>query len=138
MNLGGRPKNIETPEELWEYFLAYTKHVKENPMIVTDWVGGMGKEVERKKERPLTIDGFCNYVEDLGVTGNVDYYLSNYKGMYSEFLGICSRIKRTIREDQITGGMCGVYNPSITQRLNGLAEKQEQTGAVKITVTSKK
>jgi len=38
---------------------------------------------------------------------------------------VCSRIKKSIRKDQIEGGMVGQYNPSITQRLNGLVEKQE-------------
>ena len=30
-----------------------------------------------------------------------------------------------IRQDQIEGGMSGIYNPSITQRLNGLTDKSE-------------
>jgi hypothetical protein len=30
-----------------------------------------------------------------------------------------------IRNDQIDGGMVGQYNPSITQRLNGLVEKTD-------------
>ena len=33
--------------------------------------------------------------------------------------------REEIREDQIIGGMLSFYNPSITQRLNGLVEKQE-------------
>jgi hypothetical protein len=32
-----------------------------------------------------------------------------------------------IRQDQIEGGMVGQYNPSITQRLNGLTEKTDVT-----------
>ena len=35
----------------------------------------------------------------------------------------CSHIKELIRLDQISGGMAGIYNPSITQRLNGLKEE---------------
>jgi DNA polymerase II small subunit/DNA polymerase delta subunit B len=46
---------------------------------------------------------------------------------YSEFTAICSRIRKEIREDQITGGMVGQYNASITQRLNNLKEQVEQT-----------
>jgi hypothetical protein len=44
--------------------------------------------------------------------------------MFSE---VCSRIKKSIRADQIKGGMAGIYNPSITQRLNNLVERQENT-----------
>ena len=49
----------------------------------------------------------------------------NKDGLYNDFVGICSRIKEWIREDQITGGLLGQYNPSITQRLNGLTEKTQ-------------
>ena len=35
----GRTKLIESPERLWELFLQYKKHAKENPIIVKDWVG---------------------------------------------------------------------------------------------------
>ena len=36
-------------------------------------------------------------------------------------------IREVIRRDQIEGGMVGQYNPSITQRLNGLKEQTEST-----------
>ena len=41
--------------------------------------------------------------------------------------------REEIRENQIIGGLLGFYNPSITQRLNGLVEKQsnEVTATVK-------
>lgn len=49
----GRPKNIETPEIMWQLFQQYKKDTKSNPFIVKDWVGGVGKEVFREKK---TID----------------------------------------------------------------------------------
>jgi len=39
-----------------------------------------------------------------------------------------------IRQDQISGGMVGQYNPSITQRLNGLVEKSQVENDGKIEV----
>jgi hypothetical protein len=50
-----------------------------------------------------------------------------YDQSYSAYLPICSHIKKLIRQDQIEGGMVGQYNPSITQRLNGLTEKTDVT-----------
>ncbi len=44
---------------------------------------------------------------------------------YQEFVSICSHIKKEIRSQQITGGMLGMFNPSITQRLNNLVEKTD-------------
>lgn len=118
-------KKIETPERLLELFNEYTKDTKSNPFIVTDWVGGIGKEVERKKERPLTMEGFENYCFKTGVIENLKRYFTNPDGAYDDYRDICSRIKETIRQDQIEGGMAGIYNPSITQRLNGLVEKNQ-------------
>jgi hypothetical protein len=76
-------------------------------------------------ERPLIFEGFYNYCYDK--IGCIDQYFENRDGRYSEYVAICSRIKRVIREDQITGGMAGQYNPSITQRLNNLTERVDTT-----------
>lgn len=121
----GRPKDIESPEKLLEYFQEYKKSTKGNPFTVTDWVGKDADKVERPKEKPLTIEGFECYLYDQDIIGDLGDYFSNKDGRYSEFTTICSRIKKEVRSDQIAGGMAGIYNPSITQRLNGLVEKSE-------------
>ena len=118
-------KNIETPEIMWEHFLAYKKQVKDNPIIVKDWVGKDATNVYREKEKPLTFVGFQNYLDDNNIITDVTDYFENKDNRYSDFIRICSRIKRNIQDDQIAGGMVGIYNPSITQRLNGLVDKKE-------------
>jgi hypothetical protein len=116
-------KYIETPEKMWELFEAYRKEVKDNPRFVYDYVGRDGTEVQKRLERPLTIEGFKNYCYD--VVGSIQHYWINFEDNYNEYQPICSRIKEQIRQDQIEGGMVGQYNPSITQRLNNLTDKQE-------------
>jgi hypothetical protein len=120
----GKHKYIETPEKMWELFEAYRKDVKDNPRFVFDYVGKDGTEVRKPLERPLTMEGFKCYVWDVE-RFTVEQYFTNQDGAYTEYLGICSRIKETIRRDQIEGGMVGQYNASITQRLNGLVDKKE-------------
>jgi hypothetical protein len=127
----GKNKYIETPEILWQHFLNYKKFVKDNPIIVKDWVGKDAIDVYREKERPLTIEGFENYLEDNEIINNLSNYFANSNNNYSNYSTICSRIKRNVREDQIAGGMVGIYNPSITQRLNNLVEKSEVTNIEK-------
>jgi hypothetical protein len=83
----------------------------------------MGTQVERKKEKPLTMEGFSMFCWDK--ISQVKDYFSNRDGRYGEYVLICARIKEAIRQDQIEGGMSGMYNPSITQRLNGLVEKTQ-------------
>jgi len=122
----GKRKYIETPEKMWDYFEAYAQLTKSNPFKVQDYVGKDGIEVYRLRERPLTMEGFDNYLFKNKIINDVSHYFSNEGGRYEAYIGICSRIRKAIRNDQIEGGMCNVYNTSITQRLNGLVEKSEQ------------
>lgn len=121
----GKHKYIETPEKMWELFEAYKAQTKSNPILVQDFVGKDGDEVNRKKERPLTIDGFECWCYDNDIISNLSNYFANSDNKYSEYSTICSRIRKAVRTDQIEGGMSGIYNPSITQRLNGLTDKSE-------------
>ena len=121
----GRPRMIQDPNDLLKYFKDYFKAVKANPILVKDWVGKDAEPVYREKERPCTMEAFENYVEDMGGPSDLAHIFSNRDGAYSDFVAICSRIKREIRSDQIEGGMAGIYNPSITQRLNSLKDVSE-------------
>ena len=124
----GRPKgtkNINTPAKMWEYFQSYKSEVKSNPILIKDWVGSHAIQVDREKERPLTFIGFQNWLEDNDIITDPTDYFENKDNRYADFVRICSRIKQNIKDDQITGGMAGIYNPSITQRLNNLVEKTE-------------
>jgi len=116
-------KYIETPELLLELFEQYVKETKSKPFIIKDWVGGIGKEVLREKEKPLTLEGFSVYC--FNAIGGCMQYFKNTDDRYVDYIPICSHIKELIRLDQISGGMAGIYNPSITQRLNGLVDKVE-------------
>lgn len=121
----GRPNKIKDPQHLWDLFKAYRDKTKKNPILVQDYVGKDANMVFREKERPLTIEGFENYCADEGIIKDLSHYFANTNGRYKRFLTICTRIKKVVREDQIAGGMAGIYNPSITQRLNNLVEKQQ-------------
>lgn len=118
-------KYIETPEKMWELFQDYVKDVKSKPFIVIDYVGKDGDRVEREKEKPLTMVGFECYVYNQGLNGDLSHYFSNKDDRYTDYVAICSRVLKNIKADQIEGGMANQYNPSITQRLNGLTEKTE-------------
>lgn len=128
----GKHKYIETPERMKELWDEYKTHVKSNPRYIYQ-LDKTGKLVPIPQECPLTEIGFyefvCDHPETKFDTDNPDLsdYFENKDNRYSNYIRICSRIKRQIRNDHITGGMVGQYNPSITQRLNGLKEQVEQT-----------
>lgn len=123
----GRFKLISSPEMMWELFDKYKRWVSDNPIEVEDYVGKDALRVMRQKPRPLTMEGFeCFVMSNTDISyPDLSQYFSNKDDAYSDFSAICSRIRHEIRHDQISGGMAGIYNPSITQRLNGLVDKTE-------------
>ena len=130
----GRPRNIESPDELWKIFQEYVadSKQKEKEWLKIQYVGKEGEKREDALKLPLTIEGFKRYCWDVEV-GCIDHYLKNTNNEYAEYCHICSRIKNSIRENQILGGMLGVFNPSITQRLNSLVENTDiKSGGEKI------
>jgi len=94
------------------------------------YVGKDGQRVTDDLKVPMTMEGFERFCYDN--YGCVGQYFDNKDGLYSDFVAICSYIRKEIRENQIIGGLLGIYNPSITQRLNGLTEKTqtELTGKI--------
>lgn len=132
-----KQKYVETPEKMWSLFCEYKESVKNNPLLKIEQkkgtvIYGKGFEGDAAADivalplmRPLTMEGFENYLADADIITDLSHYFSNKDNRYTAYVAVCRRIKNVIRDDQITGGMCGVYNPSITQRLNNLVEKSQ-------------
>jgi hypothetical protein len=122
-------KYIETPKKMWDLFTEYKNSVKENPILVEDYVGKDAERVFRQKEQPLIFEGFECFVMDKEIINYPDLseYFEGKNESYRDYFPICSRIKREIRHDQIKLGFLNLINPSITQRLNGLTEKTDVT-----------
>lgn len=118
-----KKKYIESPEKMWELFLAYKKKTKSKPRYDNVLNGKTSEIIPIPRETCLTMEGFENYCEE--VIGHVHQYFANQDNLYGDYMSICSRIRRHIRQDQIEGGMAGIYNASITQRLNGLVDKKD-------------
>ena len=119
----GKNKYIETPEKLWELWELYRDDVKSNPRKKHTFVGKEGRSDYELLERPLTLSGFKAYGHRKGITLN--HYFNNTDNAYQDYRNICTCVLNEIRQDQIEGGSVGQYNASITQRLNGLTDKQE-------------
>jgi hypothetical protein len=117
---------FKTPEELEKVWIAYKADLKkkEAEWIKVQYVGKDGDKKEDSLKIPLTLEGLKRYCWDEKI-GDISSYFSNDRGLYEVFTMICSRIKNEIRENQIIGGLVGLFNPSITQRLNNLADKSE-------------
>ncbi len=116
---------FKTPEALEKAFEEYKVNQlkKAEKWLRIQYVGKDGARKTDAQKLPLTMDGFEIFCYKK--YGCVHHYFDNKDNYYTDFGTICSRIKKEIREDQITGGMLGFYNASITQRLNGLVDKKE-------------
>jgi DNA polymerase II small subunit/DNA polymerase delta subunit B len=119
----GKHKYIETPEKLYELWQECKNEIDNNPIKVHDYVGKDAEEVYRLRQRPYTYEAFKVFCKRIGLT--INHYFENSENAYNDYRDICRAIKDEIRLNQIEGGMVGIYNPSITQRLNGLVEKTE-------------
>ena len=120
-----RPKLIESPEKLMQIFEEYKAFTLANPR--TKWVLSQktAEMVAEPLRIPLTNEGFEIFCDNN--YSDVHHYMDNTDGRYSAYRTVCSHIKKEIRNDQITGGMVGQFNPSITQRLNALKEHTDVT-----------
>jgi hypothetical protein len=123
----GKNKYIETPEKLWEHFENYKNETKSSPIKKHVFVGKDGNADYELIERPLTVDGFELWCWKNNIISDLSNYFANSNNKYAEYSTICSRIRKEVRNDQIEKGLAGIYNTSITQRLNGLTDKSEVT-----------
>lgn len=128
----GRPKNFPEPDDIKKAWTEYKQSLKDEaknwPKV--QYVGRDGERVEDYPKLPLTLEGFEVWCYER--YGCVEQYFKNQAGLYDAYIPICLHIKKEIRADQITGGLLGEYNPSITQRLNNLVDKQEMKNTVEV------
>ncbi|MCW3107277.1 MAG: hypothetical protein JWQ09_1783 [Segetibacter sp.] len=136
-------KYISSPRKLWELFCEYRTLIKDNPAYQVEQKKGTviipkgatiseireatKATIELPLQRPLIMQGFENYCAEQGIINDLKDYFSNKDNRYSEYTPICLRIRNTIIEDHLTGGIIGIYNPSIIQRICGLTEKTDIT-----------
>jgi hypothetical protein len=116
---------FKSPDDLLKVWNDFKENVKQQAKewLKVSYVGKDGERVEDPQKVPLTFEGFKRYCRTN--YGEIGQYFDNKDNYYNDFVGICSHIKEEIRENQIIGGLLGFFNPSITQRLNGLKESQE-------------
>lgn len=122
---------FKEPSQLEKAWNEYKKDIEQQSKewLKVQYVGKDGKQVKDPQKVPYTLEGFKRFCRQN--YGEAQHYFDNTDNYYNDFCAICSRIKEEIRENQIIGGLLGFYNPSITQRLNGLTEKVENTNIEK-------
>ena len=118
---------FQKPDDLYNAFIAYKEHLKQE---AANWpkIQYVGKDGEKKTDNPvmpMIMDGFEVFCYENH--GCVNQYFDNKDGYYDDFVIICSRVRKEIRSQQITGGLLNQFNTSITQRLNNLKDSSDIT-----------
>lgn len=122
---------FKEPKDLQKAFEEYKQDLKNqsNEWLKIQYVGKDGVRVAEPQKIPYTFEGFKRFCRNK--YGEIEQYFVNQGGYYDDFISICRAIKEEIRENQIIGGLLSFYNPSITQRLNNLADTTNVNASVK-------
>lgn len=128
--MAGRPKTLQSPDEMLQLYERYKESVKNERWEKEEAIKSgqnAGEVVKIKLSVPLTIEGFKVFCFYEGIS-NIHQYLYNKDEAYSEFSPISTHIRDEIRHHQVTGGMIGLYNANLTARLNNISEKTIHEG----------
>jgi hypothetical protein len=123
--MSGRPNSftLDDIKVLWE---SYKKHTKDNPKYEYVVAQRSGEIIAVPREIPLTQKGFYAFVYNQ--TGHhIHQYFEGKNTSYTEFLGILTHIENERSQDIIEGAAAGVFNSSISARMEGLKEQTDVT-----------
>lgn len=128
----GRKPLFDSPDALWDACVEYFEWVDDNPLKASELVKFQGQATVASvpKMRAMTITGLCIFL-DIGTT-TWDSYREK-----EDFQGVVTRVENVIRTQKFAGAAADLLNPNIIARDLGLADKQEQTGAVTLVVDDK-
>lgn len=127
----GREKIFGSADVLRAEALLYFDWCDRNPRMRAELVKhlGVAEQYDVPLGRPYTMDGLCNY---LGVSGsyfrsakaNIETKIAKKLATIEEeaLLETIIWIETTTRNDQIEGGLVGLYNANLVSRLHNLAE----------------
>lgn len=128
IQLKGAPKKIETPEKMWSLFCDYAAEVDENPAEKAEVIksGDMaGMQIGVDVARPYTWSGFEAFLAQHQICATVKEYKQNRTGNYENFSHVMLAIDKIIETQNYEGAAMRFFDPNLTARRLGLAEKQE-------------
>lgn len=139
---GGRPPKFKTPDELEKLAEEYFAWCEANPIKIYKRKDASARQAAKNGSsagsaenemyitRPYTLDGFCLWSN----IGDWTSFKSSAAYQSDEFRGVIYAIEQTIRDQQVSGAMVGMYNSNLTARLNGIADTTKTEATVKAEV----
>lgn len=128
----GRPPKFTTAGDLLDKLIEYCEFCDSNPIKMdvrhkmkrSSDKGDAAESGNVQVQRPYTLDGFCLFA---GILMPWATFKNNAKRRkdWTDFEIVINACEQTIRDQQVTGAMIGVYSERLTARLNGITDKQE-------------
>lgn len=127
----GRKPIFASPEELETACEEYFQWVHDNPLMEAQAFAYQGnvKVESLPKMRAMTIAALCLFL-DISQQAWSEYR------QREGFGEVVTRVEDTIRSQKFEGASAGLLNASIIARDLGLADKQEQSGSITVTIAS--
>lgn len=123
----GRPKEYKA-DELEFMFTEYLEHNKSLTFYRPELIRGgdmAGQIVDVPIHSPLSIMAFCLFAKISVQTFN--NYCNAEVQNDKELLESAIRVRTHIQDEQLRGGLSGIYNANLAKVMNGLKEQQEIT-----------
>lgn len=128
----GRPPKYDTPEKLWKKFTSYCDWCDNNPIDLPSRMNvekGSQNDLRKAQKgtvqarRPYVLYGFLVWA---GIT-NWTEFKKRETNQSDDFLRVIRAIEETIKSQQVSGAMVGLYNSNLTARLNGINDATDIT-----------
>lgn len=125
----GRKPIFATPDDLWAAASEYFEWVEANPLWEDKIVSFQGVTTHEPiaKMRAMTLSGLCIFLDI--ARNSWDEYRAR-----KDYLGVSHAIEEIIRTQKFEGASADLLNANIIARDLGLADKQETSGAVTVTI----
>lgn len=123
-----RPFKFKHPDEVWELYQNYLKHIATTPMYRNELIKSgerAGEQIAVRVDVPPNIWGFCLFAD---INRQTYYKYLNGKeedNIDKKLTDIFTRVDDDIKQKQITGAAVNLYNANIVARLNGLKDVQQ-------------
>ncbi|WP_422073910.1 terminase small subunit [Tranquillimonas rosea] len=126
----GRKPTFSDPDQLRDACAEYFASVTDNPLIEEKLFSYEGSvtRAETGKMQAMTIVGMCLFLDITRQTWTA--YKDN-----PDLADVCEWAEAVIWQQKFSGAAAGLLNPSLVARELGLADKQEHTGGVTISVS---
>jgi hypothetical protein len=119
-------RKLKTSEELLDLWNEYKEWRKNQGRSVPTLNQRTGEVIYMLHFPPLTLESFMAWTvnEKAWGIGSIDNYIDNQDGLYEDFRGVVTHMKREAKSDRFDGAAVGQFKEGLINRFDGYSERQ--------------